>query len=261
MSKPESIKIQPWTDFPKQPYSLFTDDFCHDKLVTVKVNSKGEKSTVNVKANISADKSGPVLSDEVKFWFPVNGNSSLYSKVKSNNYIKLHYDHGVVEQWNSKWNLYATLNTNKSLENISVRLGAGNKSERCHSDNRLRIDFGADSKQNLTWYNRTVVTYDKFTFGFLAAFGISQRILLKNNLLFGYKVNDTTNASLRVQNNGYRKNFEWTNFKGYFDSTKFDVVAKYKDNIEYGVEVLVALFRVFSISTEKDLLSKRLFSS
>jgi len=110
----------------------------------------------------------------------------------------VHYDHGIVERWNSKWNLYATLNGNKSLENISVRLGAGNISEKCQSDNRLRIDFGADSKKNFTWYNRTVLTYEKFNFGLVAAFGITQRVLLKNNLLFGYKVNDTVNASLRI---------------------------------------------------------------
>lgn len=163
----------------------------------------------------------------------------------------------MVEQWNSKWNLYATLNSNKSLENLSLRLGAGNKSERCHSDNRLRIDFAPEGKRTLTWYNRTVVTYDKFTFGLLAAYGISSRVLLKNNLLFGYKVNDTTNASLRVENNGYRKDFDWANFRGYFDNVRADVVSKYKDNIEYGLEVLVGLVRVCSTSTGR-LPSKRL---
>jgi len=56
MSKPESIKIDPWTDFPRQPYTLLTDDFVHDKLFTLKVNAKGDRSTVNVKSNVSADK-------------------------------------------------------------------------------------------------------------------------------------------------------------------------------------------------------------
>lgn len=63
MSKPESIKIEPWTDFPRQPYTLFTDDFVHEKLFTLKVNSKSDRSTVNVKANINADKAGPTVSD------------------------------------------------------------------------------------------------------------------------------------------------------------------------------------------------------
>lgn len=56
MSKPESLKIDPWTDFPKQPYSIFTEDFPHDKLYTFKLNSKSDKSTVNVKFNINQGK-------------------------------------------------------------------------------------------------------------------------------------------------------------------------------------------------------------
>lgn len=49
MSKPESVKIDPWVDFPRQPYSLITDDFVHDKLASVKINAKGEKSSANLK--------------------------------------------------------------------------------------------------------------------------------------------------------------------------------------------------------------------
>ena len=63
MSKPESVKIDPWTEFPKQSYSLVTDDFVHDKLLTVKVNSKGEKSTFNFKANLKGDKGALKISD------------------------------------------------------------------------------------------------------------------------------------------------------------------------------------------------------
>ncbi len=116
MSKPESIKIDPWTDFPRQPYTFITDDFCHEKVYTLKVNAKGEKSTVNVKANINSnEKTGLSISDEVKFWFQVGGSRSIYSKIKSSNYLKLHYDNGVFEKWNSQWNLYASLNSTKSL--------------------------------------------------------------------------------------------------------------------------------------------------
>jgi hypothetical protein len=55
----------------------------------------------------------------------------------------VHYDHGVVESYGRKWNFYASLNTNKVLENLSVRLGVAHLSEKCHSDNRIKIDLGA----------------------------------------------------------------------------------------------------------------------
>jgi hypothetical protein len=63
MSKPESIKIDPWTDFPSQPYSIIGDNFVHSKLFTFKVNSKGEKSTFNVKVNASHEKGSTSLTD------------------------------------------------------------------------------------------------------------------------------------------------------------------------------------------------------
>ena len=63
MSKPESFKIDPWTEFPKQSYSFITDDFVHDKLTTLKVNSKGDKSALNFKANLKVDKGGLKISD------------------------------------------------------------------------------------------------------------------------------------------------------------------------------------------------------
>jgi hypothetical protein len=49
MSKPESIKVEPWSDYPRQSYSIINDDFVHDKLAVLKVAAKSEKSTVNIK--------------------------------------------------------------------------------------------------------------------------------------------------------------------------------------------------------------------
>jgi len=162
------------------------------------VNSKGEKSTVNVKLNINADKGIPTISDEVKFWFTLGENRSLFAKIKSNNYLKLHLDNHIVEKWNQKWNLYASLNLNKAFENISLRLGAGHQSEHCNSDTRLRVDFNNDNKRNFTLYNRTVVNHNKFTFGSLLVYGLTNNVLVKNNLLFGYKVNDNSDLFLRA---------------------------------------------------------------
>lgn len=63
MSKPESIKNDPWTEWPKQAYSIITDDFVHDKLFTTKINAKGAKSVVNLKVNVKSDKNGYKIAD------------------------------------------------------------------------------------------------------------------------------------------------------------------------------------------------------
>lgn len=99
------------------------------------------------------------------------------------------------------------------------------------------FDFNAENKKNLTWYNRTIVTKEKFTFGLLGAYGLTNNVLVKNNFLFGYKINDDASVFLRLENKGYRKDvFNWADWKGYFDNAKVDFVNKYKD-IKYGIEV------------------------
>ena len=154
-----------------------------------------------------------------------------------------HLDNGIVEKWNKKWNLYATLNLTKTLSNASLRLGAGNKSEHCNSDNRLKVDF-QDDKHNLTWYNRTVVSKNKFTFGNMFVFNISSQILSKSNFLFSYKVSDKVDAFLRVENNEYRKNkCSIPEIAQQLDTYRLDVVGRHNENIKYGLEVSFSLFR------------------
>ena len=48
-SKPTSIKVEPWADFPKQSYSIHGDDFCHSKPFVAKFAAKGSRSTLNIK--------------------------------------------------------------------------------------------------------------------------------------------------------------------------------------------------------------------
>jgi hypothetical protein len=197
MSKPESIKIDPWTDFPRLAYTFINDDFVHEKLAVFKVAAKGGRSTVNLKASVSKDKGVTKVSDELKLWFDLPEGRSLYSKLKAD-LLRVQFDNGITEHWGKKWNLYAGLNSSKSLENVSVRLGAANISNGCHSDNRLRIDLHAEGKTNATWYNRTIVTHDRLTFGILGAYCLTNNILVKNNVLLGYKVDDKSSAFLRL---------------------------------------------------------------
>lgn len=243
MSKPESIKVDPWTDFPRQSYSLFTDDFVHDKLLTWKVGSKGLNSTFNFKANVKADKAGYKVADELKFWFSLPEGRSLFAKTKSADYLKLQFDNGIITKWNKKWNLYATVNTNKALANPSLRLGVGHDSEHCHSNNRLRVDFN-ENDTNLTFYNRTLVRHNKCTFGNMIAYNITNKVLAKTNLLFGYKINNKVDTFVRVENANWRKYaFSLSEILQHLDLYRVDVVAQHDANIKYGVEVKILLFR------------------
>lgn len=51
--KPNSIKVEPWADFPRQSYSIIGDDFCHSKCFVAKFTAKGLRSTVNIKETLA----------------------------------------------------------------------------------------------------------------------------------------------------------------------------------------------------------------
>jgi len=58
MSKPYSVRTEPWTSFDKQSYSIFSDDFVHEKLLTVKVNQKPLRGAINLKGTVQRKDKG-----------------------------------------------------------------------------------------------------------------------------------------------------------------------------------------------------------
>lgn len=117
---------------------------------------------------------------------------------------------------------------------MSLRLGWTYLGKHCHSDNRIKYD-----RKNYTWYNRTIVTHDKFTIGTLGAFAFTNKVLVKNNLFVGYQIDDNSSAFIRLENDGYRSNgFDWGYLPGYFDHVKLNFVSKYK-SVKYGLEVKI----------------------
>lgn len=246
MTEPVSVKNEPFTDFPRQAYSFITDDFCHDKAFVAKATAKTAKSVIKLKEAVSYKKESWSVADEIKLWFDLPNNRSLYAKIKSNDYIKLNYDHGLKEWKQNKYNLFAGFNSTKGLRNIALKAGVGHYSQHCDSENRIRFDL----QQNVwQWGNRTVVKHNKLTFGIVTVLDITNRVLQKNNLLLGYNVDPSTNVFLRAETGGFRKvNFNIERPETIFDTLTLDVVRKINDNNKAAVEVIFFLFRLSSIS-------------
>ena len=74
MSKPHSFKTEPWSAFNRQSFSIINDDFFYSKPLTVKAALKSEKGNFNIKG--SYDKKE--VKEEVKVWFPLPNNKTLY---------------------------------------------------------------------------------------------------------------------------------------------------------------------------------------
>lgn len=115
MTEPQSIKTDPYTDFPRQPYTIITDDFCHEKFLVVKPTLKTQKSVIKLKETISEKKGKIGFADETKLWFDLPRGGSLYSKLKSSGEIKLHYHDGKAVIKGKPFYFYAALNSNRAL--------------------------------------------------------------------------------------------------------------------------------------------------
>ena len=93
MSKPFSIRTEPWASFDQQSYNIVSDDFVHDKILTVKVNHKPLRGTLNLKNQIAKKGETYKTLNEIKIWFPIlaSRNGTLYFRSKNDD-IKIHYD-------------------------------------------------------------------------------------------------------------------------------------------------------------------------
>lgn len=85
-----------------------TDNFVHDKLLTIKANIKSQKGNVNLK-HVLTNKDGALTSTgQTKFWFPILNYKTLYATIKPT-LVRVHYDHGVAKRNNWLYNFYGSL--------------------------------------------------------------------------------------------------------------------------------------------------------
>lgn len=134
------------------------------------------------------------------------------------------------------------MTSGKDLKNVSLKVGGGNVSEHCNSDNRIKLTLKSGGDNLWHWYNRTTVTEGKVTFGLLSVFDITNKVFQKNNILLGYRPNLNTDVFLRAEVAGFRKqNFNIQQPKTIFDSVTADVVTRIDDKSKLALEVIFVL--------------------
>jgi hypothetical protein len=183
----------------------------------------------------------------VKLWFDLPCSHSFYAKIKSNDYIKLHYDHGITEWKNKRLNIYASINSNKLLQNLSFKLGVAHLGKTCHTDNRLKVDLKGKNEMEYYWYHRTMITKDKCKFGFLSVadlskyffYHVGKKVLQKNNFFLSYAHDDKHTVFLRTEVNGFRnKNPQLDQPMGFFDKVLLNYVVNIDEKSKAAVEVI-----------------------
>jgi len=203
----------------------------------VKPTLKTQRATIKIKETVTSKKGKLGFADETKLWFDLPKGGSFYSKVKSSGDLKLHYHDGTTIIQGHPFYFYAGLNSNKSLELNSVKLGFGHEGQRCSSDNRLKI---SDDKGTYKyhWYNRTMVYEGNFRFGLVTCFDICNHVFQKNNILLGYKIDGNTQAFVRAEVDGWRsQNPQVSKPESIWDRFTFDIVRKVNDKTTAALEV------------------------
>lgn len=162
---------------------------------------------------------------------------SLYTKVKSTDYIKVQYDHGLRSYKGRFYYAFAGLNSNKLLNNLSFRLGLGLVSENCNTENRLKVSLDKDKKFH--WYHKTYLAYKRARFGFITVVDLNRTVFQKNNILFGYHARDDTSVYLRADVNGFRQhNPELRRVDTIFDTVTADVIHTINNKSKAALEVI-----------------------
>lgn len=222
--EPFSTRSEPFTEFPRQAYSFLTDDFCHGKTFTAKVTAKTVRSIIKIKETVGKKKTGLQLSDEVKLWFDLPNTGSIYAKIKSSDYVKIHYDHGLRAYNNNYIYLFGGANSSKLLNNVDVRVGLGHVSQNSNIENRLKVTLKPEGNQ-YHWYHKTFLNVERLKVGFLAVVDLNRTIFQKNNILLGYQLRPQTQGFIRAQVNGFRQhNPIPSDPNTYFDTITANIV-------------------------------------
>jgi hypothetical protein len=78
-----------------------------------------------------------------------------------------------------------------------LKIGAAHLGKSCQTDNRIKFDLNAESR-DITWYHKTLVSTGRWKFGVIDTYNFSKDLLGKNSLLVGYDVDEQTSLFLRA---------------------------------------------------------------
>lgn len=216
-----------------------TEDFCHEKSFTAKVTATTNRSTLKLKESIvnNKEKTGAQFVDEVKLWFDLPSRGSLFTKVKSTNYIKVQYDHGLRSYRGNLFYVFGGINADKFINNVNFRIGLGHIAENVNSENRLKVNLVKDKNQYF-WYHKTYLAYKRARFGVMTVFDLNNCVLQKNNLLFGFYYNSNSSVFLRAEVNKFRgHNPNFKNPSTIFDKVIADFTHKINSKSKVALEV------------------------
>lgn len=125
------------------------------------------------------------------------------------------------------------MNSNKSIQNLILKLGVHHFSEHCNSDNRLKVEFGANPSYR--WYHRTEVKHNNCGLGLLGVYNISSNVIENNGLMFKYNHQKKHEFWIRFLSGWRTEKPESLGINTLFPTSIVDYVAKINDTTKVGL--------------------------
>jgi hypothetical protein len=235
MAKANSFKSEPWTALEKGEWSIFEDDFVHDKLFTLKGTRKSVTSTVAIKETLTQKEGKISTADELKVWFPFRENRTLYTRIKNDGF-KLHYDHGVLTHNDLKFNLYGSVQGKRTIGNLIYKIGVETQNKDFIINWRLKFN---QSENALTLYKKSSYTENKWNLNLVNAFDVNGRTWNHSAAQVAWRCDSTPNSLYYVRLNAGKK-YERVQLANFLNNVTFDFVHKLTANTRLAVQVLLS---------------------
>lgn len=240
MTKPFSVRSEPWTSFDKQSYNIFTDDFVHEKLLTVKANQSSTRGTINLKGQVARKGDSYKTGSEIKLWFPIQKLSarSLFFKSKDDK-IKVQYDNGLETINNStlnSYNLYCSYQSNNQLKDIILKAGVNLLAANFSIDNRVRVELHESGEKGFSTGHKFSWAKNNWSVAAYEVFDWKHSSLINNAFRIGFRQGDN-DFFLRAENESTRgfKSFDWKNPDSFYNKFTLDYIRKIDDLTRIGL--------------------------
>jgi len=177
------------------------------------------------------------IKDELKLWFPINyGPQFLHIRVKNTD-SRVHFDNGVTDVSGRKINLYSSFGWARDFHEYNFKIGLATVFKEFNTDNRIKIT----SDKTVNWYHKTLIERNDVRFGFIGVLDLTKQLLLKKDLLFGYRFKQPDNKQwdfiLKAEQDFKRPTKDFSNFAEWFSNISLTSTYQHNSNQKYVVQL------------------------
>jgi len=144
----------------------------------------------------------------------------------------VHYDNGITQINGDKVNLYASFGWARNLQNYNFKLGLATVFKDFNSDTRVRLT----SDRNIALYEKATLRYKDLRFGLIGVLDITKQLLLKKDLLVGYKHKEW-DVIVKAEQAFDKPTKDFSNFAEWFSSLSLTTTYTHNSKQKYAASV------------------------